>query len=282
MAQLPNRLGNSSQGAQIPENGDRPVTGGLRSWIVTKLEHARDARDMKYASRWKEYTRLWRGFWVEQDKNTDSERSRLIAPALQQAIEMTVAEIEEAVFNKSAWFDITDDIVEDNQPVATEYRDKLLEDFELDEVPDSLSKVFLLGAIYGTGIAKIHVGSKHERRMEDGQEVSTKRVAVSVEAVRPDEFVIDQSATTVDEALFVAHEMVKPLHTVQEKMDRGIYRKVDLEEFVGERGDSTGTGISSHIESDDNAVKITEYFGKVPAEMLPGAEDQEEIGRAHV
>lgn len=189
MAQIPNFLGHND--APVPDGSGGM---GLAGWCMKHVEHGRNVRDTKYAPRWTEYTRLWRGFYSEQDRNTDSERSRLIAPALQQAVEMTVAEMEEAVFGKTAWFDITDDIRDENKDDAVMYRDQLLEDFELDGVADAISKCFLMGAIYGTGIAKINVTKKEEKALVEGKEVSRPRVSVTVDCIRPDEFVIDPSA----------------------------------------------------------------------------------------
>ena len=260
---------------------DTPAAGGsteLVQWVASRVEYARKVRDTKYAGRWAEYTRLWRGFWAEGDKNVESERSRLIAPALQQAVEMTVAEMEEAVFGRTAWFDITDDIADQNKDDAVVYRDQLLEDFALDGVPDGISKVFLLGALYGTGIAKINVSKKAEKSIHNGKEVSVPRISVTLEAIRPDEFVIDASALNVDEALFVAHEMIKPLHGVRAKQASGMYKQGKVYAYTGEKSDTDGTGEKARVDTDDNGVLITEYFGKVPASLLngSGAETSEE------
>jgi len=106
---------------------------------------------------WDEYYRLWRGIWSAQDKTRQTERSRLIAPALQQAIESSVAELEEATFGRGKWFDIKDDML-DEDPSDVEYiRNLLQEDLEKTGVKDAICEVFLNGAIYGTGIGKIVV-----------------------------------------------------------------------------------------------------------------------------
>ena len=268
MAQIPNRFGDR---LDPPSEGEAvDPAGGLVSWVMTRVKRGRDVRDQKYATRWKEYTRLWRGMWSGDDKNTDSERSKLIAPALQQAIEMTVAEIEEAVFGRIAWFDIDDDVADEDKEDVLAYRDMLLDDFAFSAVPDGISKVFLLGAIYGTGIAKLNVGLKDSKRFVQGQVQTDQQVIVTVEAVRPDEFVIDPAATCVDEALYVAHEVVKPLHSIKEKQKAGVYKKGSIGGWAGKRGDSTGTGATSDVQSVDDACLITEYFGLVPAYFLDG------------
>jgi hypothetical protein len=55
-------------------------------------------------------TGLWRGQWSPEDRTRESERSRIVSPALQQAVESSVAELEEATFGRGKWFDIKDDI----------------------------------------------------------------------------------------------------------------------------------------------------------------------------
>jgi hypothetical protein len=270
MADLPNRHGDSSTGAQIPGPGGEPkaASSQLVSYCVERIRNGRDARDRKYEDKWKEYTRLWRGFYIEKDKNTDSERSRLISPALQQAVEMTVAEMEEATFNRSAWFDVNDDIADENKEDAVQIRDALLEDFEMDAVPDGISKTFLMGAIYGTGIAKVNVLKKESAKIVDGQRVATMRVGLAVEAIRPDEFIIDPTALSVDSAEFCAHEMVKPAHGIKRKQDNGSYLKGEVSLWHGEKADTDGTERHTSVMALDRGVLVTEYYGLVPGKYL--------------
>lgn len=259
---LLNRFGDSDQSANR-DGGD-----ALVSWIMERVKRGRDTRDQMYGERWKEYTRLWRGFYSTKDKNRDSERSRLIAPALQQAIEMTVAEMEEAVFSQTAWFDIEDDLADQQREDAIAYRDQLLEDFHENKVEHAVSEVFLLGAIYGTGIGKINVTKKDKPALINGEYVKREVVAVELSAVRPDQFVIDPAGTCIDDALYVAHEFPRPLHAIQSKIANGTYRKVVVTPYQVEKGDSTGTGMASYLQPQDDAVLITEYCGKVPAKLF--------------
>ena len=204
MVQIPNSMGdNDSKEPMSAQPG-----GSLVDWCMKRVKHARDQRDSKYGARWKEYTRIWRGYFADKDKTNNSERSKLISPATMQAVEMTVAEMEEATFGKTAWFDIRDDIMDEDREDAIAYRDMLLEDFELAGIQDAVSDAYLLGCIYGTGIIKLMV----DLSPDENREIMVKPVAV-----RPDEFVIDAAATTIDGALFVAHEPVVPLHGVKEK-----------------------------------------------------------------
>ena len=81
----------------------------LVSFIVDQCNTWRDHRDVNYLDKWEEYERLFRGIWDALDKTRESERSRLVTPALQQAIESKQAEISEAVFGRGEFFDIADD-----------------------------------------------------------------------------------------------------------------------------------------------------------------------------
>ena len=269
---IPNQTGESTS----PE--DKVVGEGnsaLASWVAEKVRKAQEHRDNKYSTRWKEYTRLWRGFWAEDDRNADSERSRLITPALQQAVEMTVAEMEEAVFNKPAWFDISDDEGDEDPMDVLMTRDMLLSDFKKDGVEDAICKSFLLGAIYGTGILKINVQKKATKRISKEGEVETDtRVAVVCEAVRPDEFVIDPSALNIDEALFVAHCMYKPLSVVRARQESGVYAKTYVGPWTGEKADTYGTHKWDTAQHTDGGVRIVEYHGLIPKRLLGDTEDK--------
>ena len=81
----------------------------VEAWVMDKVEQWRDHYSANYEQKFDEYYRLWRGIWAAEDKTRDSERSRLISPALQQAVESSVAEVEEATFGRGKWFDIRDD-----------------------------------------------------------------------------------------------------------------------------------------------------------------------------
>lgn len=269
---IPNKFGDNDS----KKPSDTPSRGALLEWVTSRVRHGREVRDSQYATRWEEYTRLWRGFWAPDDKNTNSERSRIITPALQQAVEMTAAEMEEATFGRTAWFDVTDDIQDEQKDDSIAYRDQLLEDFELDGVADAVSKTFLLGCLYGTGIAKINVAKVTEMVFTPDGPEKTSRISVTLEAIRPDEFVIDPSATSIDNALYCAHEIVKPLHSIKEKQKNGFYTKGTLAPWSGTKsGNPSGTGATSSVQPLDDGVLVTEYYGKVPAFMLPGSDPNE-------
>ena len=59
----------------------------LVSWITGHLDKWRTYRDNNFTDDWEEYERIFRGEWAAEDKTRDSERSRIVSPATQQAVE---------------------------------------------------------------------------------------------------------------------------------------------------------------------------------------------------
>ena len=88
---------------------EKPKNRAVESWIVDKVQVWEENRNNRYVNRWNQYYRMWRGIWSAEDRNRSVERSRIVPPALQQAIEAGVAEMEESIFHRKRWFDIEDD-----------------------------------------------------------------------------------------------------------------------------------------------------------------------------
>lgn len=263
---IPNKFGDND--SKKPEFSPER---GLIQYVMDKVKHGRDVRDTMYGDLWKEFTRIWRGFYDEKDKTTNSERSKLISPASAQAVEMTASEMEEATFGRTAWLDVEDDIADEQKDDAVAYRDQLLEDFELAGVPEGIADTYLLGCVYGTGISKVNMRLMDE---SDFQGNTKQVVRVRVEAIRPDEFVIDPSACSIEDALFCAHEVVKPKHTILEKQKAGLYNRRRVESYTGAISGSPDGLSDRSVDAKDDGVLITEYYGKVPALLLPGNKDK--------
>jgi len=255
----------------------------LVDWVVSHVRDGRDYRDSNFKERWNEYYRLWRGIWAEEDKTRNSERSKLISPALQQAVEAAVAELEEATFGRGQWFDVSDDVADNQKKDISIFRTLMLEDLNDAGVPSAISEVFLNGALYGTGIGKIAVEEIDDYTIEaipiGGMEginepyaSVTKKFQVSLVPIPPDEFVIDPSAKTVNDALFCAHEMVVPRHTVLAKQESGVYKDVDLGKYPDDE-DTYSRGENKPVNASDK-VKLTEYHGLIPSRLLPGYMEQ--------
>ncbi len=256
----------------------------LAGWVVSKVRDWEDYRNTNFRAKWNEYYRLWRGLWKSEDKTRDSERSQLIAPALQQAIEVTVAELEEAVFSSKRWVDIDKASIEnpEEEQAMGFLIDELLKEYELAKVPDAVSEVFLNAAIYGTGIAKVVVKARETRQptvAEDGSITSERTIVpeVSLVAIDPMEFAIDPLAKNINDAEGCAHVLYVHKNSVKQKQEAGIYADIEI---GGGKDDSDywARGESSPLSKHD-WVKIIEYHGRVPVELLDpiGAAVEEEL-----
>ena len=268
-------------GAQ--QQREMPADTSLVSWVMIRVGAWEDYRKQNFDQKWDEYYRLWRGFWDKIDKSRDSERSRIINPALSQAIESTVAELEEATFGQGKWFDVNDDFNDEDKTDIGMWRDQMNEDLEKEMVPSAISEIFLNGALYGTGIGKITLVERTEKQIApksiNDTEIQTvdvleeDTIRVGLTPVHPKEFVIDPTARTIDEALGMAHITTVPKHTVQKKQSDGIYRDVPLvgydDTLVGSRNETDRTDLKNLREQDDTL--ITEYHGYVPRNLLEGS-----------
>jgi len=230
--------------------------------------------------------------WAEMDRNRMSERSKIVAPALAQAIDATVAEIEEAIFSREDWFDVTAQNIKD-ELLELITRDQLIDDLDKVNVRDQIIEAVLNGAIFGTMIAKINVYTGHEARpVRDTMTFELKakrgqRVWVSVEAIRPDEFIPDPVGKTIEQMHGMAHRMQRPLHYVLERVAAGIYDRRSLPLLVPTRRLKNSDvdledpqSINTVYESEQ--IDIIEYHGKVPARMLRqvGGETADELEKA--
>jgi hypothetical protein len=251
----------------------------LTSWVMGKVSNWESHRERGYARKWAEYWRMWRGQWSEEDRNRMSERSRLIAPALAQAIEMTASEIEEAIFGKSTWFDIVDDVADEDKTDALKARDFLLDDLDTVNAKDQLVESVLNSAIFGTGIVKINTFiSRDDKPSRNDQTkkleaIGNERVYVSVESIRPDEFIPDPAGITIKDMLGCAHRVKKPMHSILEKIENGTYRE-DALKFLTAPGRTDNPDIdpqdpqSATQPTDSDEVDVVEYHGKIPLKLF--------------
>ncbi len=241
----------------------------LVDWVMGNVEEWRQTIKSEYYHRWAEYHRIWRGIWSAEDRQRLKERSRVIMPALQQAVDSSVAEIDEAVFARPRWFDISDDVLDQEQEDMLYKAILLREDLDLADVPNTCSQCWLLGAIYGTGIGKVVVERNAKRKNSAG-------ITVSLAPVDPMEFVIDPVATHIEEALGVAHVTMVPRHIITAKQQKGIYKMMDPGHVGdGKDGNPNPAWPEGRGWTDSGKVEVTEYHGKVPAKWL-GTEAEED------
>jgi hypothetical protein len=254
----------------------------LVSFVVSHCDRWRDHRDENYLEDWKEYERIFRGVWASEDKTRDSERSRLISPATQQAVETRHAEIMEAIFGNGEFFDIKDDVQDMNgNPMDVEMiRVMLREDLERHKIRKSIDQIELMAEIYGTGVGEIVVKTEIEYTpstqpipgsTQAAYGVSEKEYfCVKVMPVNPKNFLIDPNATSIEDAMGVAVEKFVSIHKVVEGMEKGIYRKVD----VGPYGvDDDLEPTQEMTQYQDEKVKLLTYYGLVPREYLEQLEN---------
>ena len=269
-------------------NFDEPTEADkeLVSFVTDHLTRWRDWRDANFMDLWMEYERIFRGIWDPQDKTRDSERSRIISPATQQAVETRHAEIMEAIFGQGEFFDIEDDIqdVNGNSLDVELIRAQLMEDFKKDKIKKAIDQIELMAEIYGTGIGEIIVKTEKEYipatqpipgiagTAAIGVE-EKDRIAVKIKPVNPKNFLVDPNADSIEDAMGVAIEKYVSLHKIVEGIERGIYRKVDIGSTYEDQDLEPTQELKTY---QDDKVKLVTYYGLVPREYLL-ENDEDEI-----
>ena len=259
----------------------------LSAWVVSHTDRWRDYRDQNYLDKWLEYERLFRGQWAPEDRTRDSERSRIISPATQQAIETRHAEIMEAIFGQGEWFDIEDDIRDVNGTAldVEAIKAQLMEDFNRDKIKKAVDQIELMAEIYGTGVGEIIV--KMEKEYAPATQAipgemgiaaigveEKERVSVKLVPVNPKNFLIDPNATSLDDSMGCAIEKFVSVHKIVEGMEKGIYRKIDL---GTDAPDDDIEPTEEIVSFQDDRVRLLTYYGLVPKEYLEEMEDSEEV-----
>lgn len=257
----------------------------LTSWVTQHITRWRDHRDANYMDLWLEYERIFRGQWAAEDKTRDSERSRIISPATQQAIETRHAEIMEAIFGQGEFFDISDDVKDvDGNPFDIEQiKVQLHEDFKKDKIKKAIDQIELMAEIYGTGIGEIIV--KTEKEYVPATQVipgvagaaaigvqEKDRVSVKLKPVNPKNLLIDPNADSIDDALGVAIEKYVSIHKIVEGIERGIYKKVDITTASEDEDLEPTQDLQTY---QDDKVRLVTYYGLVPREYLSEGEEEE-------
>ena len=257
----------------------------LEGWVVEKCDSWRDHYEANYSQRFDEYYRLWRGQWSSQDQTRQSERSKIISPALQQAVESSVAELEEATFGRGKWFDIKDDVRDQNPADIAALRGYLEEDFAKNKVRKSVAECLINAAVFGTGIAEVVL--EEEKEMSPATQpvmggelqavgVSIKdRTCVKLRPVMPQNFLIDPVATDISSALGCAVDEFVSSHLVEQLQESGVYRDVPLSIASSDFNLEPDQDLTTFAE---DKVRLTKYYGLVPTHLLKAAmEDPEAV-----
>jgi len=258
----------------------------LEGWVIHKCNQWRDHFDSNYQEKFDEYYRLWRGIWAEEDSMRASERSRLISPALQQAVESSVAEVEEATFGRGKWFDIKDDFADEQPQDIQILRTQLDEDMQFANVRRSIAECLINSAVFGTGVGEIVLDEVTELRPATqsimGGEMTAvgvtqqARTLVKLRPIMPQNFLIDPVATSIEEALGVAIDEFVPLHQIETAQQQGIYRDVDVAVAAPDTDIEPDQDLTVYM---DDKVRLTKYYGLVPRDLFESAlyEDDEEV-----
>ena len=258
---------------------------GLVDFVIEHTNRWRDYRDTNFLADWDEYERIFRGRWSALDKTKETERSRLVSPATQQAIETRHAEVMEAIFGQGEFFDIKDDIMDVNgNPLdVEEIKAKLNEDFKQDKIIKAIDAVELMAEIYGTGIGEILVKEVSAYRPATkpipgvagtaaiGVE-EYKRISVPLKPVNPRNFLIDPNADSIEDALGVAIEKYVSIHKIVQNMENGTYKKADI---TSDYGSQDLEPTQEETQFQDDKVKLLTYYGLVPREYLEEGEEKE-------
>ena len=256
----------------------------LDSWVMTKCREWRDHYEMNYEQKFDEYYRLWRGIFSSEDRNRDSERSQIISPALQQAVESSVAEIEEATFGRGKFFDIKDDFADQETQDVAYLREQLMRDFKKNKVRKAVGECLINAAVFGTGIAELTLEEVKDMRpssrptmdgqpQEIGVEISDRTVC-RLRSVLPQNFLIDPVATSVDDAIGVAIDEFVPVHQVEMLQEKGVYKDVP---FNFAYPDIDLDADHELTTQPTDKVRLTKYYGLVPRHLLTKDDDYEEV-----
>jgi hypothetical protein len=256
----------------------------LEEWVMDKIYSWEDHYQANYSERFDSYYRLWRGIWAEEDKTRDSERSKIISPALQQAVESSVAEIEEATFGRGRFFDIEDDKGDQQKEDVAFLREQLYQDFNKTKIRKAVAECLINSAVFGTGIAEIVISDEKEmspgsQPIMDGELTAVgvnirDRVVVKLRPIMPQNFLIDPNAASIEEALGCAVDEFVSRHTVERLQEQGVYR----DEPVGDSSpDSDLEPDQELVVYQDDKIRLTKYYGLVPRHLLESADDYEDL-----
>ena len=264
-----------------PTENDKELT----AFVTDHCDRWRDYRDTNFLDDYLEYERIFRGEWASEDKTRESERSRIVTPATQQAVETRHAEIMEAIFGQGDFFDIEDDLKDVNgNPLDVEMlKAQLMEDFKQDKIRKAIDQIELMAEIYGTGIGEIVV--KTEKVFEPATQaipgqagqaaigvVEKRRIAVKIMPVNPKNFLFDPNGTSIDDCMGVAVEKYVGIHKIVEGIEKGIYRKVNITPTYEDTDLEPTQELSQYR---DEKVRLLTYYGLVPKEYL--TKNDEEI-----
>jgi hypothetical protein len=261
----------------------------LARWVVAKVDSWRTWRDGQYAASWDEWERLWRGVWSTNERLRESERSKIVSPALSEAVENGAAEIEEATFGRGTdYFDIsaydappdTPEIganapemgamgqmpgmappmpmksaAQATRDAVEKVRTSLKEDLARSDFAAATTKCILNSGVFGMGVGEIvtktyKVKSAGYDPVTNAPAAEVREVSIgTLRSVSPRNFVYDSNATSVDDALGVAVEENQSKHIVQMAQRNGDYRPMSEVDVCEVQGEADPSLSGDQVDS---------------------------------
>jgi len=265
------------------EDTDNLLDESLEDWVMYKVNDWRDYYESNYDVKFNEYYRLWRGIWSDEDKTRESERSKIVAPALLQAVENNVADIEEATFGRGKFFDIEDDMGDTERGDVRFLREALSKEFSKNKIRKAVGECLINAAVYGTGIGEIVLEKKKEmvpatEPVMDGAMTAVgvnvrDRTVVKLRPVQPQNFLIDPVATDIESAVGVAIDEFVSTHMVEQLQEEGVYKEC----YIGRAAPDLDIEPDEELwQQPEDKVRLTKYYGLVPRQLLENAFDPED------
>ena len=238
------------------------IMGDIKAW--------RDLRDGDFEDLWDEFYAKWRGFWMPQHKSFKTERSKLISPLTSMSVDLTSAEIIEAVLGREYFIDLPDDVGDEEHDDVDAARKLLVQDMREGGFIDEFALTALNGCLYGTGITKIQILTEDKVKMVRDKEGNYKKhvtevVSIKPIAIEPGSFVADPACRDIDGMKGCAHEFTLPLSTVQRRQKQGAYDNSFVVGTYRARQVSPNRGDTKEGNRKDQGetVFITEYYGLI-------------------
>ena len=255
----------------------------LENWVMNKVDNWREFFETNYDEKFDEYYRMWRGIWSDDDKTRESERSKIVSPALLQAVESSVADVEEATFGRGKFFDIQDDMGDTDRSDVRFLREALSQEFTKNKIRKAVGECLINAAVYGTGIGEIVLETKKEmvpatEPVMDGAMTAVgvnirDRTVVKLRPIQPHNFLIDPVATDIDSAVGVAIDEFVSSHLVAQLQEEGVYRKC----YVGRAAPDLDLEPDEELwQQPEDKVRLTKYYGLVPRHLLENAFDDDD------
>lgn len=262
-----------------------PVSEADRSlveFINTQCDNWRDYRDTNYEKQWDEYERLYYGIWSDEDKTRESERSKIVSPAIRQAVENKTSEIMEATTGRGEFFELKDNAMDETgtETDVELVKRQLHEDLKKTKADKTWTEINRNAEVFGLGIAEIQVKTQMElvpamQPLPGGQGAAIgvneiERVIVPVKSIHPRNFLWDPNSDNIDDALGVAVEEYTSLFKVVQGIESGIYRKVNI---GPEYSDNALEPNQLDTLYEEDKVRILRYYGLVPRKYLETIEN---------